>query len=209
MQNANSFFDLIILGLMVWFVYSRFMSNKLPKDNKKPLNTASILPFNDNNNDEPLKAQDNPISGMDELKKLDRSFKENDFINGTKQAFNMYYEALNNQDEDMLDSLIAPKLFDEVMDKVEEKMDKGIIPKTDVKDIVSVDIVDTRIQGKTAIISVKYAAKIVEYEENIKSKKVTKNIAKKEKSIQTIWTWARPIDSSDPNWELEDINALS
>jgi predicted lipid-binding transport protein (Tim44 family) len=72
-----------------------------------------------------------------------------------------------------------------------------------------VDIVDTRIQGKTAIVSVKYIAKIAEYEENVKSKKAVKNVNKKAKSIQTIWTWAKPLDSRDPNWELEEINALS
>jgi predicted lipid-binding transport protein (Tim44 family) len=207
MQNAGGILDLIILGLVFWFIFSRFTSNKLPKSGKRPtsLNTASVLPFKE----KPKSSKKEPTDGMAELKKLDRTFNENSFLNGAKEAFFMFYDGANNQDEDLLENLTSPKLFDEVMDKIEEKMDKGVIPKTDVKEIVSADIIDTRIQGKAAIVSVKYNAKIAEYEENIKTNKVTKNAAKKAKTIQTVWTWARPVDSDDPNWELEEINALS
>lgn len=206
MQQGGSFIDFIIIALMVWFIYSRFTSTKLPKDKgKKQLGMTNILPLKDVGKSKPVEA----LSGMDELKKADRSFKEKDFIAGATEGFRYFYQATSERDEDMLDSLTAPKLFDEIMDGIEEKNDAGIMVKTDVKEITSVAIVDTRINGRTAIIQVKYDAKLAEYEEDIESGKVVKNPSKRSKAISTIWTWARPVDSDDPNWELEEISALS
>lgn len=216
MQGGTGLIDILIIVLILAFVVTRFMSHDLPKETKKKRTTASkkstVVSF-PNEGIKPVKTRkkspnlDN-LSGMEQVKAMDNAFKERDFLEGAKQGYTMFYSALNDIDEETLDDLTAPRLFDRYMDKVESLENKGHKQIVEIQSIEDASVVEAKVSGQTAIIDVKYIAKHVEYivdgEDNIVS-----GDKKTVKDVTTVWTWARNVNSTDPNWELEEVSALA
>lgn len=218
-----AFIDIIVIILILAFVVTRFLSHNLPEETKEERKKAKekqkkmgmVVPFPDMEDlPKPSKKKMRTVKSMDELegieqvKTIDTDFKEKDFVEGAKYAYNMFYDALNDVDEETLDDLTAPRLFDRYMEKVESLESEGKQQRFEVKNIISAEIVDAKVHGQTAIIDVKYKAEHVEYvvdsEENI-----VEGDDEKIKTVDTVWTWARNVNETDPNWELEDIAALA
>lgn len=209
MDGGFNLIDFIIFALVGLFIYTRFFGHKLPKGKKRPgrrkgagrtsasASEGNILDFRMSVGKSPLEKsapktpKNAPKTGVKALKALDNSFKESDFLKGAKSAFGLYYEALNDRDEDMLDDLLGPALFDKVMDDLEANP-----PKVKATLTGAPKIADARVGGRTLIVDVQYTAEMQEG-------------TKKPKKMVQIWTWARAADSDDPNWELDAISQPS
>ena len=218
MQEGLTLFDLIFVIMLGIFVVTRFMGQNLPKDKSKPARRSQNVFQLSEAQKEAVKrsaqksAQKQPksfenLSGLDQVKAADPSFKEKDFKEGAKFAFQTYYEALDAGDEDTLDSLLSPRLMDEIGTRIDVLEEKGQAMKAAMNGISSIEIVDGRVSGRTAIVDVKYVAETAEYVVDASGK--VKSGKKTPQETIVIWTWARAIDSDDPNWELEEISKPS
>jgi len=223
-MNESFIFDIIILIGFVFFILTRFLSTKLPKDEtkKRPNQTQ-------NTRDNPLKEvnvidiqRKTPLAvklrkpalsaevlaklkGAELLKAVDPSFDEKEFLSGARQAFTLYWQAVAEGDEATLDAMTSPRLFDEIMEKIEDLAASGKVLLTRVDKIKEVKLLETRVSGRTTIAEVKYTAELAQAE----VKKATKTTAAKATAYESVWVWARNIDAPDPNWELEDIKPLN
>lgn len=218
MQEGLTFFDIIFLVILAAFIYTRFFGHKLPK-NKSGKKSAEILSFPKDTQGVEQKAPPKPkkpkisskklaeLEGMDQIKAVDRQFNEKEFLKGAEHAFGMYYDAYGKKDEDTLEQLLGARLFDEVMDKLDDLEKEGLTPGATCKNVESTEIVDARVSGKAMIIDVKYVAETSEFALDESGK--VKQGRKTPKTQTQIWTWARPIDSDDPNWQLEKITMPS
>ena len=148
------------------------------------------------------------LSGIEQVKAADSSFNKKEFTEGAKAAYFMFYEAINEVDEETLDDLTAPRVFDRFMEKVESLEAQGQKQVFDIKEIVEAEIVDARVHGQTAIIDVKYKANHVEFIVDGEDSLVSGD-DETAKEVNTVWTWARNINAEDPNWELEDITQFA
>ncbi len=191
--------ELLFLIALGFFVFSRFFSMKLPEDQQKP--EAKIIP---------LKMPKKPeidiegLEGMAQIKAADRDFNEKDFIEGATSAFELYHKAITEDDEDMLEDLLSPKLFDQYLEQAERYDEAGEQMAFAIKE-VNVEIMDARLSGRTAIIEVKYHARIAQAildADNV----ATQGNLEDFQEVTTVWTWARSVDAEDLNWELESID---
>tara|TARA_R110000868_G_scaffold218576_1_gene468970 strand:+ start:114898 stop:115545 length:648 start_codon:yes stop_codon:yes gene_type:complete len=215
MQTGFSFLDVIFLIVMAIFIATRFFGHKLPKDDKK-LNKKNVVKFPNSEISEVVKEQVKPkhkkvdlskLSGLEQIKATDKSFKEKDFIAGATNAYQMYYDALNERDEKTLENMLAPRKFDEIMESIESLEEEGKQRFVDIDTFKNVEIIDARLHGRTAIIEVKYIVMQKDFIEDLDTKKSPKSL--KNKEVSTVWTWARSVESDDLNWELESIALLS
>lgn len=216
MQDGLNLFDILLLIALAVFIFTRFSAHQLPKDAKKGKKKNNVFDFPQDvvknvtevTGIKTTQSEKEALSDMDQLKSADRSFNEKDFLKGAKAAYEMYYEAFSSADEETLDELTAPRLFDRVMENIEEAEGQAEELKVDVHRIEKAEIVDVRVHGRSAIIDVKYVTEMAEYTQNSEGDVVA---GKKDtpKKVTQIWTWARALDSDDLNWELEDINAVS
>lgn len=191
--------ELLFLVMLGFFVFSRFFSIKLPTDEGKP--EAKIIPL------KTVKKKDvnvEHLEGLDQIKAADRDFKESDFKEGSLAAFKMYHEAVTDDDEDLLEDLLSPKLFDEYLEQAEKLDDAQERVAFKVK-AVDMEILDARLSGRTAIIDVKYKAEIAQAILSLDGQEKQGNLDDFQ-SIEVIWTWARSIDAEDLNWELESVS---
>lgn len=221
MQTGFSFMDIVFLIVIAVFVISRFMGHNLPKDDKKtkpskilnfPADSAQDGAQSKKADKKPLKVENDitdlsGLEGIQLIKKADNQFSETEFLSGAELAYKIYYDAVNEQDEETLENMLAPRKFDEIMENIEslEAEDKKRV--VIIEKINKVEILDAKLHGRTAIIDVKY---IVEQTDVIDGlKKDPQKIKKKSKKVTSVWTWAKSIDSEDLNWELETMALLS
>lgn len=201
MQEGLTLIDLIFLIVVGVFVFTRFFQSKLPKDQNKTKKRPQARPLNvkigateddfAQNTVVKLKPKDKtPLTGIDKLKSMDPFFREGKFLKGADNAFKMYFEALQEGDEEFLETFLSPKLMDEMRDVVDSKTKRAkvaLVEKVNTSSIVNADV-----KGRTAFVDVMFDAKF----DNDTSEKV-------------IWTLARPVDSDDPNWDLDKIQKPS
>jgi len=216
--------DIIIVIAVGLFIVSRFSKFKLPNGKtparkkshsakrRKQSTSAQIidLPQKDRPaaKTKPARVLKPTKEGIAGLKEVDPDFNEKEFLQGAVQAFGNYYMAWQKHDEEALAELLSPRLFNQILTELDEQADKSKKPfvelPADPKD-VKADIVDARISGRTAIIDVKYNAAI-NTDFIGKTAKTSKQTAK---PVVQIWTWARPVESDDPSWDLEAIALVS
>lgn len=197
MQEGLTIIDFIFLIVVGIFVFSRFFQTKLPKDYKKK-KTPPLKTFIGSTEDDytqtkvvPIKGKkqsSEPLTGIDKLKSMDPFFKEGKFLKGADNALKMYYESLKDGDEEFLEGFLAPRLMDETRDYLEGKPKKlKLVDKVKTSSIVNADI-----KGRTAFVDVMFD---VSFDDS--------------SSEKVIWTLARPVDSDDPNWDLDQIQKPS
>lgn len=204
-------FDIIFLVLIGVFIYTRFFGKPMPKS-KRGKKKQNVFKFPVDDIEKAMRQQLQQtlaqsaakktaaqqraaasLTGIAQIKALDPTFDKNQFLAGAKSAYTMFYDACNNRDEESLDALTAPRLFDEVIDKLEAA---GKDYQTKITSVDDVKIVDSKVHGRAILIDVKYTAK-----QSDKPKAAAKK-------VEQIWTWAKPVGTEDPNWELESISNI-
>lgn len=215
MQAGFSALDIVFLILLAVFIVSRFMGNQLPKDDKK---SKKVVKFPEDVIKEVEKVQKEQkkkvslkhlegLSGVKLIEQADKDFKKKEFLSGAELAYQMYYDAINDKDEETLEGMVAPRHFDEIMESVETLESENKKRFVLIEEIENVEIVEAKLHGRTAIIDVKYVAQQTDV---IESEDLSEDdVAKAPSEVVSIWTWARSIDSEDLNWELERITLLS
>lgn len=204
-NSPNLWLDLIIIVIVGLFIYSRFFSKALPRDEgksaknireaygiKPAADKEKVVPMTPKTRRRRVSAEElEKLDGLDRIRAMDPAFDDDSFMEGAKAAYGMFYTARNARDMDTLESLVAPRLLDDVLDELDAKNAKSI----DVDKVENAEVVDTRINGRTLIIDVKYTARHKD--------------GSKAKAVQQVWTWARNVDADDPNWELELMRPVS
>lgn len=215
MPSNFSIIDLIFIIVLGVFVFSRFFSVKLPKDDKtkkRPRNMQEVF-IADLENVPALapalrpKARVLPdlagLSGVDLIKRADPGFDEQEFIRGAQEAYHMFYDARRTGDKELLRQLLSPKLEREFLSEAEDYAARGQTLNIAVEKIESAEIVGTRVNGKTTVVEVAYKSRIKNPAVDANGKTVKgSDVAK---LVQEVFTWARNIDAEDLNWELADI----
>ena len=230
-MNGTSFIDFILLVIFIAFIVSRFMSHKLPKDDKNKKNIQSQqkkhgqprTTSKGNSQENVVTLGQRParkstfqpekisqeelekIKGVDKIRAVDPTFNEAEFKDGAKQAFMLYWQAVAEKDEETLQNLLAPRLFDSTMDTIDTLEDAGKHRVTRIDKFDDLEIVDTRVNGLTALIDLKYT--VTWAQSDVKND--TTSTQAQAKTTRTVWTLARNLSDEDPNWELEDIKPVN
>lgn len=204
--------DGIVLVLIVALVASRFFAFKLPKDTRpKASRRSNFNIFGLNTPAEPKtetsQAQTpqlpppplvkrpstrelSQMSGIEQIKALEPEFKEEKFIEGVKAALHYFYRCWNKRDEAAMADVVAPRL----MAQIKDMWDSTNQPKK-LEDTKGVLIKSARVTGRTSIIETEITL-------------VSRDGKKAPRTLKGAWTWARPIGSEDPNWELQSFEAI-
>ncbi|MCP4355324.1 MAG: TIM44-like domain-containing protein [Proteobacteria bacterium] len=222
--------DLIIIGVLVFFIVTRFTSDSIiKKDDKKSKKDKirdsieiKVIKGSAQTKDqiekifqkaremseiESKKQEDKEsLDGITRIKAYDTRFTEKNFLKGAKSAFNWFYECLNKDDDEKLEKFVSPKIFSEMiswLNNLDKKDQKVFI---DIEFLKEPEIVDCRTVARTAFIDVIYN---INLKTTIKGKKSKKIESKETKKQSVVWTWAKNIESTDPNWQLEEMKNVS
>ncbi len=136
-----------------------------------------------------------------EIAKSDPSFDTASFLNGAKAAYEMIVTAYAQGDRDTLANLLSREVYDSFDESITERERQGETTEFSFVGIVSAEIVDAQLAGKTAQIAVKFVSELISAVRS-RDGEIVEGDPKKIRELTDVWTFARDVSSPNPNWRL-------
>lgn len=133
------------------------------------------------------------------------SFDVARFVGGAQAAYRMTLEAFWTGDEAALADLCTPAVRDEFAAAIAARGAAGEVLDNRLVRIDRAQIVESHVEGREARITVRFDADIAAVTRNADGQVVAGTMTD---AVEThdLWTFARTLKSSDPNWKLADTD---
>lgn len=131
----------------------------------------------------------------------DAAFDPEAFVSGAKAAYEMIVTAYAGGERDTLRSLLSREVFDGFSGAIADRERRGETVDFTFVGIDRAEIADAALKGGTAEITVRFAAQLISVT-RAKSGEVVDGDPSKVSEATDVWTFARQLRSSDPNWAL-------
>lgn len=149
-----------------------------------------------------IAATDSAVAkGLDAIIAEDPTFDARHFLNGARGAYEMIVTAYAEGDRRTLEDLLARDVYEGFDSVIREREQRGETAETRFVSIDSTDITGVEMRGKVAQITIRFASKLVSVIRN-KAGEVIDGNPEKVTDVTDIWTFARDVNSRDPNWKL-------
>jgi predicted lipid-binding transport protein (Tim44 family) len=223
---GSGFLDIILFAAIALFLVFRLRSvlgrrtghERPPPDPLAP--PQQDAPNNDNVVELPGRApsadaeedfvtavSDDPLSaGLTQIKIADSSFDPKGFATGARAAFEMVVQSFAEGDLKTLRSLLNDEVYENFSAAVQqrEKADEQL--ETTVIGIKKADIIEARVEGRMAFVTVKFLSEQVNVTRD-KDGEVIDGDPNRVTEITDIWTFARNTRARDPNWTLVETRS--
>ncbi|WP_448205216.1 Tim44/TimA family putative adaptor protein [Azospirillum sp. sgz302134] len=147
---------------------------------------------------------DEPVSlhaALVQIAAADPSFEEKHFLQGARGAFQMIVEAFAKGDTATLRPLLADDVYDNFARAIRERQAAGETLETRIERIADADVVEARMDGRTALVTVKFVSEQMNVVRN-RDGAVVDGDPKAVVEAVDVWTFARNTRASNPNWSL-------
>ena len=149
------------------------------------------------------------------MKQRDSSFTVNDFLAGSKYAYEMILMAFENGNIDDVRDFISEEIEDVFDQVIEDRKSKGLVIEAEYLGTRETRLTDATFDRATgwAEISVSFSAEMTSVVLDSDGS-VIEGDSKQVKRQKDVWTFARDMSSNDPNWQLvrkqvNDTNAIT
>jgi predicted lipid-binding transport protein (Tim44 family) len=139
--------------------------------------------------------------GLKAIAAADRTFDPAGFINGAKAAYEMIVTAFADGDRKMLRNLLSREVYDGFVAAISQREARGEKIEFKFVGIDKAEITEASLKGGTAQVTVRFVSKLVSATHD-KAGKVIDGDPVHVGDVTDIWTFARDINSRDPNWKL-------
>jgi predicted lipid-binding transport protein (Tim44 family) len=198
--------------------YSRRDTARGPGSDIKDDTVISLPPRRQPERDAPASAPDLGASAEDRVKTAipvtattadglkavaaaDRSFNATDFLAGARAAYEMIVTAFAEGDRKVLKNLLSKEVYDGFVAAITQRETR---PETIEFKFVGIDkaeITGAAVKNGTAQVTVRFLSKLVSATHD-KTGKVIDGDPVHVGDVTDIWTFARDVNSRDPNWKL-------
>jgi predicted lipid-binding transport protein (Tim44 family) len=145
-------------------------------------------------------------AGIAEIRLEDPAFDANQFLTGAKFAYEAVVTAFAAGDRETLGKLLTRDVLENFSGAIDEREERGETLETTVVGVPSADVVDARMTGRTAEVTVKFVTELM----NVIRDSSGALPAGKSDSVRVvtdIWTFVRDVRASDPNWALAETRS--
>lgn len=159
----------------------------------------------------PEPAPDEPVSlaaALAMIKGADPSFDEKYFLQGARGAFQMIVEAFAKGDTAALRPLLADEVYENFARAIRERQTAGETLETRIESITDADVVEARLDGRTALVTVKFVSEQVNVVRN-GAGEVVDGDPDAAVEATDVWTFARNTRARDPNWSLVETRTTN
>lgn len=222
-MDGFPFLDIVFFAMLAIFLGLRLRNvlgrrtgtEKRRPDPFKPAEPAANVPDNvvklperDRKALETLAAEtDTPLArGIKAIKQADRNFDEVGFIGGARGAFEMIVTSFAKGDVTSLRPLLADGVFDNFKRAIDDRTSRGESHETTLVGITATDMTDADLEGSTAKVTIRFVSEQVNATKAADGQ-VVDGDPNKVVTITDIWTFARDVRSSDPNWMLVETRS--
>ena len=138
----------------------------------------------------------------------DRSFEPKHFVDGAKIAYEMIVTAYAKGDRKTLKTLLSKEVSDRFAQGIDERDKRGEKVEFTFVGIDRAEIVEASIVDGMARVTVRFAAKVISVTRNAGGDVIDGDAAKLA-DLLDVWTFAREVAASDPNWRLVETRAVA
>ncbi len=153
-----------------------------------------------------LDPNDPLASGITQIRIADNSFHPVEFANGARSAFEMIVQAFAEGDTESLENLLAEDVFENFSDAIESRKEANEKLETTIVGIKSADVVEAAMDGRNAMVTVKFVSEQVNVTHDAEDR-VVDGDPNQVTEITDIWTFSRDTKTSDPNWKLVETRS--
>lgn len=153
-----------------------------------------------------LDPNDPLASGITQIRIADNSFHPVEFANGARSAFEMIVQAFAEGDTESLENLLAEDVFENFSDAIESRKEANEKLETTIVGIKSADVVEAAMDGRNAMVTVKFVSEQVNVTHDAEGR-VVDGDPNQVTEITDIWTFSRDTKTSDPNWKLVETRS--
>lgn len=140
-------------------------------------------------------------AGLDAIVGADAAFNAREFIEGARQAYEMIVTAFAGGDRRALKDLLSKDVYDGFVSAISEREKRGETIDTTFVSIDKAELVDARLKGRIAQITVRFVSKLITATRD-RAGAVIDGSADKVVDVTDVWTFSREAGSRDPNWRL-------
>lgn len=134
-----------------------------------------------------------------DIARVDRNFDVYKFLQAAQDAFVYIVESFADGDRETLKDLLDPAVYNAFDGAIAAREKSGQTMKTEIHAISKSEIVDGKLEGKKAYITIRFFA-----EETSITKDENQNIIhghpEKITQMRDVWTFCRDLKSRDPRW---------
>lgn len=216
MNGGFQFFDIILFAVLALFLIYRLGSvlGRRQDDQKHRTDPYSMSERKESKGDNVVAMPDRTESaadandsmdpleaGLTQIKTVDPSFREREFLKGARSAFEMVVDAFAKGNGKILKTLLDGPVYENFASAIREREKAGHTLETTLVGIDEADIVGAELQGRNAIVTVKFVTGQVNATRDA-SGDIVDGDPNNVVQVTDIWTFARDTRSSDPNWVL-------
>jgi predicted lipid-binding transport protein (Tim44 family) len=230
MDGGFQFLDIILIALIAAFFILRLRNvlgrreghrgpPDLPTPGKPDAEQDKVVPLpsrrpqqEDAVEGEPLDvepaAADGPLAaGLTQIRIADRAFNTEEFMSGSRIAFEIIVTAFAAGDVGTLKRFLSPEVYNNFAQTIREREQSGEVQETTVVSLREAELVEAYMAGRTAHLTVKFVSEQITCMRN-ESGDVVDGDPEKVNEVTDFWTFARDTRSTDPNWTLVATGSL-
>jgi predicted lipid-binding transport protein (Tim44 family) len=218
MSGGLGFLDIILFAMLAAFLIYRLgsvLGKRTGNEQQRPDifgtgpspdegQEGNIISLPDRSPD-PENESGEPTSPMDaaitQIKLADQSFNEQGFVSGARAAFEMVVDSFARGDTDTLRSLLSDDVYENFTAAIRDRVSKDQTHETTMVGFDVTEIIEAEMDGRNALVTIKYISDQVNVTRDVEGEVVEGDPAAVTR-ITDIWTFARDVSSSDPNWAL-------
>ena len=140
-------------------------------------------------------------AGISQIQANDPTFDEKTFMQGARAAFEMIVTAFAHGDTPTLRPLLSDDVYDNFAAAIRSRQAAGESLETRVVDIRDADLIEARMEGRTAFVTIKFISEQINVTRN-SAGAVVDGDPEHPLEVVDIWTFARNTRSRNPNWTL-------
>ena len=140
-------------------------------------------------------------AGLAQIRIADPSFDPRGFTQGARAAFEMTVGAFAAGDTGALRPLLSDEVYENFAAAIRDRQAAKHTLETTLVGINNAQIVEARLDGRTAFVTVKFVTEQVNVTKNAAGE-VIDGDSNQVTTVTDVWTFARNTKSRDPNWVL-------
>jgi predicted lipid-binding transport protein (Tim44 family) len=146
--------------------------------------------------------------GLVDIVRADASFEPDSFLKGARAAYEIIVTAFAEGNRKTLKGLLSREVYDGFAGAISERESRGEQVDQSFVGIKSADVVEAELKNRTAQVTVKFVSELISATRD-RGGEVVSGDPKRIKEVTDIWTFAREVDSRDPNWKLVATQAAN
>jgi predicted lipid-binding transport protein (Tim44 family) len=140
-------------------------------------------------------------SSLSMLMSKDEHFEPADFIKGAKMAYEMIVTAFADGDRATLKNLLASDVYAGFDAAIAEREANGERWESSFVGVEKADYVEVESDGGEAQVTVRFVSQLISTTRDADGE-VVDGDPDEVAEVKDVWTFARPVNASDPNWKL-------